>query len=252
MQRHLEGAHHLMAFVMRSNSSCTQPNIVFFTTEIYVYSAALASFTTNCSPTATPIFFSQALSNDPDLGFGVVCGCAHDLFSFIPKVSALLWDLSSNATAPATEKSNLFAQYHDLRSQIEYWKPRSDSLEMIHCAELYRQSILLLLDSRFATEPPSNIIDEAFESLELLLLRLLPSSPIATTTNWPLFAFGIHARTPRQKEMIRSYLQCSIKVFGMGITSTTLNQLEAIWRRVPKDDVIDRMFMRQGELPLIC
>ncbi|KAJ5183516.1 hypothetical protein N7492_001132 [Penicillium capsulatum] len=254
MQRHLEGAHHLMACVIKSSASSTQPGLVFLTTELYVYNAALASFTTNRLPTATPILFSQALGVDIEDGLGVMCGCAHDLFGFIPQVSALLWDLSSHATPLKSQLDNLFARYRGLRVQIEDWKPRSNNSSMVLSAELYRKSLLLLLDSRFTNSDSGSIIDQAFQSLEKLLLHLLPSSPFGTTMTWPLFAFGIHARSLEQRGLIRSYLKISIEIFGMGVMSTALSQLEEMWLAEPEDSVVDMLFLNQRKLklPLIC
>lgn len=253
MQRHLEGAHHLMAHVRSSTSNPTQPSIASFATELYVYNAALASLTTNYSP--TPIVLPNNGTNTPaaeSSEIGVLCGCAYDLFTLVPRVTSLVWEDAAQASLPAPFRKYLISQYNELRAQIEEWKPPSNKHELILCAKLYQQSLLLLLDSRFAGDDAPNRIDQAFLSLGSLLFRLPPSSPVATTTTWPIFVFGIHARHQHQKELVRSYLHSLVEVFGMGVMSAALNQLEEIWMAKPGQDVVNRFLTSQSELFLVC
>lgn len=146
----------------------------------------------------------------------------------------------------------LVLQYYNLRASIENWHPESDQREMILCAELYQRSLLLLLDSRFLRDTGPSLVDEAFQDLEHLLSQLPPQSPVATTATWPVFAFGIHARTEHQKSLVRSYLRSLIKVFGMGVMVTAISQLEEVWMLDPGDDVVGRFFANQNALLLIC
>lgn len=249
MQRHLDGAHHLMAYVVRSASSPTQSSIIPLTTELYVYNSSLASFTTNCPPTSLPI----PLINSPTVPAnidGVMCGCAYELFTYVPRVSTLLWDFVSHD--PKLPRNDLITQYHEISAQIRAWKPYSEQSGMVACAELYQQSLLLLLDSQFAGDGTQINIEHAFESLELLLARLPPTSPIATTATWPLFVFGIIACHGHQKSLIRSYLQSLVKEFGMGVMSTALSQLEEVWKGEPDRNMVSRFFSNQDNLILIC
>lgn len=242
-----------MAYVICSESSPAESSIVSLTTELYVYNAALASFTTNCPP--TPTSSPKPLTNNPTSPngeIGVMCGCAYELFTFIPKVSALLWELAPHASAEESCTEDLVVQYHSLRAQIENWQPRSDQQQFVLCAELYQQSLLLLLDCRFARDASDRLVDDAFQSLQSLLARLPPTSPIATTATWPLFVFGIHAQSFHQKELIRSYFRSLVTVFGMGVMSTALNQLEEVWGLEPGQDVVNRFFVKQNEILLIC
>ncbi|KAJ5122117.1 hypothetical protein N7448_003248 [Penicillium atrosanguineum] len=253
MQGHLDGAHHLMAYVMRFPLTSTPLSIVSFTTDLYVYNAGLASFTTNCSPISTSQSETWANTSASTVNpVGVMCGCAHDLFIFVPRVSSLLWDITSETSSEAGHRESLIDDYHALRTQIVAWKPSSDQEDLVLCAELYRQSLLLLLDSRFARKSTSSIADQAFRNLEFFISRLPPQSPIATTATWPFFAFGIHAQNPQQKEVVRSYLKSLITTFGMGVMSTALNQLEEIWMLEPSQDVVNRFFTHQNQLFLIC
>jgi hypothetical protein len=169
-----------------------------------------------------------------------------------PKVSSLLWDVTSKASSEAQRRASLTIEYHNLRAQIASWKPLSDQEDLMLCAELYCQSLLLLLDSRFSQESTSSIIDQAFLNLESLISRLPPQSPTATTATWPFFAFGIHAQRPQQKDLVRSYLKSLVTIFGMGVMSTALNQLEEIWTLQPGQDVVGRFFTHQNQLLLIC
>lgn len=253
MQRHLEGAHHLMAYVKNSNLTPTQPSIVSFTTELYIYNAALASFTTNCPP--TPIMLPSTWTNTPSAPspeIGVLCGCAYELFTLAPRVSSLLWEESSQSSLPTSSQQNLISKYHDLRNQIEEWKPRSDQQELVVCAQLYQQSLLLLLDSRFAGDNSQDCIAQAFQGLESLLSLLPPTSPIATTATWPVFVFGVHAQNPNQKELARAYLRDLVRVFGMGVMEAALNQLEEVWAAEPGQIVPSRFFTNEHELLMLC
>lgn len=242
-----------MAYLKNSNSTPTQPSIVSFATELYIYNAALASFTTNCSP--MPIMLPSTWTNTPSAPspeIGVLCGCAYELFTLAPRVSSLLWEESSQNSSQTSPKEDLTYQYDDLRAQIEEWKPRSDQQELILCAELYQQSLLLLLDSRFAGDNSQDCIDQAFQGLESLLSRLPPTSPIATTATWPVFVFGIHARNPQQKELTRTYLRDLVRVFGMGVMEAALNQLEEVWMAEPGQIVASRFFTNHNELLMLC
>lgn len=253
MQRHLEGAHYLMAHVLRSAETPTQPSIVSFATELYVYNAALASFTTN-SPPALIVSPSMGLNSlgSADREIGVLCGCAYELFTFVPQVAALLRNFASCESSATLLKEDLMMEYYSIRAQIENWKPRSDQRELVLCAELYQQSLLLLLDYRFTDKSTDDIVDLAFWKLNSIISQLAPNSPIATTANWPLFAFGIHAQKSHHREIIRSYLQSLVKFFGMGVMSTALRQLEELWISEPGNDVISKFFTNQNELLLIC
>ncbi|KAJ5973709.1 hypothetical protein N7481_010919, partial [Penicillium waksmanii] len=249
----LEGAHHLMAYVKNSNITPTQPSIVSFATDLYIYNAALASFTTNCPPTSIMLPSTWTISSSaPSPEIGVLCGCAHELFTLAPEVSALLREESSQASSPTSSEQSLTNKYHDLRAQIEEWKPRSDQQELVLCAQLYQQSLLLLLDSRFAGENSQECIDQAFQSLESLLSQLPPTSPIATTATWPVFVFGVYAQNPHQKELTRTYLRDLVRVFGMGVMEAALNQLEEVWAAEPGQIVPSRFFTNEHELLMLC
>lgn len=253
MQRHLDGAHHLMAHVLRSTDTPTQPSIVSFATELYVYNAALASFTTS-SPPALIMPPNAGLNSlgGPDHEIGVLCGCAYELFTLVPQVSALLRKFGSYDISAPSSGEPLVMEYCSVRAQIENWVPRSNQRELVLCAELYQQSLLLLLDYRFCQCPTDDIVDNAFWKLDIIISQLPPNSPIATTANWPLFAFGIHARKPDHREMIRLYLQSLVEFFGMGVMSTALRQLEDLWMSEPSQDVISKLFTNQNEMLLIC
>ncbi|CEJ54320.1 Putative ZYRO0G12584p [Penicillium brasilianum] len=253
MQRHLDGAHHLMAHVLRSTETPTQPSIVSFTIELYVYNAALASFTTNSPPALimSPSLGLKSLGG-ADREIGVLCGCAYELFTLVPHVSALLRNSASCDSSTTSSKDGLMMEYYSIRAQIENWKPRSNQRELVLCAELYQQSLLLLLDYRFTSNSTDDIVDNAFWKLNSIISQLPPNSPIATTANWPLFAFGIHARKSYHREIIRSYLRSLVEYFGMGVMSTALRQLEELWMSEPGQDVISKFFTNQNELLLIC
>ncbi|KAJ5526920.1 hypothetical protein N7513_011079 [Penicillium frequentans] len=249
MQRHLDGAHHLMAYAVRSASSPTQSSIIPLTTELYVYNSSLASFTTNCPPTSLPLSSINPPTVSANID-GVMCGCAYELFTYVPRVSTLLWDFVSHY--PKLPRNDLIAQYYEISAQIRAWEPYSEQSGMVACAELYQQSLLLLLDSQFAGDETQIDIEQAFESLELLLARLPPTSPIATTATWPLFVFGIIACHGHHKSLIRSYLQSLVKEFGMGVMSTALSQLEEVWKEESDRNMISRFFSDQNNLILIC
>lgn len=238
-----------MAYAVRSASSPTQSSIIPLTTELYVYNSSLASFTTNCPPTSLPLSSINPPTVSANID-GVMCGCAYELFTYVPRVSTLLWDFVSHY--PKLPRNDLIAQYYEISAQIRAWEPYSEQSGMVACAELYQQSLLLLLDSQFAGDETQIDIEQAFESLELLLARLPPTSPIATTATWPLFVFGIIACHGHHKSLIRSYLQSLVKEFGMGVMSTALSQLEEVWKEESDRNMISRFFSDQNNLILIC
>lgn len=241
-----------MTYVTGSTSKSAEPSTVSLATELYVYNAALASFTTYCPPIPSlpyDLLGGQGISTKE---LGVMCGCAYELFTFIPKVSTLLWDATSLSSLSGPNVKALVLEYYNLRASIENWHPESDQREMILCAELYQRSLLLLLDSRFLQDTGPGLVDEGFQNLESLLSRLSPQSPVATTATWPVFVFGIHARTEHQKDLVRSYLRSLIKTFGMGVMTTAINQLEKVWMLDPSEDLVGRLFANQNALLLIC
>ncbi|KAJ5106648.1 hypothetical protein N7456_003323 [Penicillium angulare] len=249
MQGHLDGAHHLMGYLTGSEPGHSQTNIILLTTELYVYNASLASLTTNYTPTRLP--FSLTINQNTFTGsnFGAMCGCAYELFTYVPKVSELLWEFASNQFASLEERYT--TQYHYLKAQIEGWRPQSEEKDMVLCAELYRQSLLLLLDFHFSGHR-SQSLDVSFRNLEMILSCLSPRSPMSTTVTWPLFAFGMMAHHDRFRGLIRSYLQSLVSIFGMGVMSTALAQLEQFWQIKHDQDDIGMFFMNQNNLPLIC
>ncbi|KAJ5713702.1 uncharacterized protein N7483_010883 [Penicillium malachiteum] len=250
MQRHLDGAHHLMTHLVHSTSSRPRSNIVSLTTDLFVYNASLATFTTGrtISPSISSLLDAPG---SVIRGTGAMCGCAYELFLHIPTVSALLWDFASHETASLPQ--GYFAiTYRDLRSQVEQWQPRSAQQDLVLCAELYQHSLLLLLDYHFAGDKTEELVERAFRDLESILSRLPPNSSISTTATWPLFVFGLMAPRDNCKILIRSYLQSLVGIFGMGVMSTALNQLEEIWEVNPGRDVLSRFFISQNNLLLIC
>ncbi|KAJ5629284.1 hypothetical protein N7528_002941 [Penicillium herquei] len=251
MQRHLDGAHHLMAHLVHSASNSVQSNIVSLTTDLFVYNASLATFTTGRTslPSISTLF--DGSGSFPIRETGAMCGCAHELFLHIPAVSALLWNFASHEASDQPQEC-LATSYRDLRSQIEQWEPRSAQQDLILCAELYQHSLLLLLDYHFAGDEAAELVDHAFSDLESILSRLPPTSPISTTATWPLFVFGLMVTHDRCKVLIRSYLQSLVGIFGMGVMSTALSQLEEVWKVNPGRDVLSRFFINQNNLLLIC
>ncbi|KAJ6036604.1 hypothetical protein N7540_000883 [Penicillium herquei] len=250
MQRHLDGAHHLMAHLVHSTSSRPHSNIVSLTTDLFVYNASLATFTTGrtISPSISNLLDAPgSLIRDT----GAMCGCAYELFLHIPMVSALLWDFASYETT-GPPPGYFATSYCDLRSQIKKWKPRSAQQDLVLCAELYQQSLLLLLDYHFAGDRIEELKERAFRDLESILSRLPPNSSISTTATWPLFVFGLMAPSDDCKILIRLYLQSLVEIFGMGVMSTALSQLEEIWEVNPGRDVLSRFFINQNNLLLIC
>ncbi|KAJ5746376.1 hypothetical protein N7520_011558 [Penicillium odoratum] len=241
MQQHLDGAHYLMAYIIRSPKS-SQPSIVSLATELYVYNSSLASFTTNCPPTPLPIHTSPFKSD------GVMCGCAHELFTYIPKVSALMWEFASHDSKLPRNDLNL--QYHALRAQIKNWKPYSEQSGMVLCAELYQQSLLLLLDFQFSGNGSQINIENAFQNLEFLLARFPPTSPMATTATWPLFVFGIIAHNDHHKTCDESRPSCR-ECLKKGFVCPGYQKKPLEWRYVFQDQGEDQEQVQFDSPPIV-
>jgi hypothetical protein len=119
-------------------------------------------------------------------------------------------------------------------------------------AELYKHSLLLLLDACFQSFNGRDAIQNSFEYLKSLFLRLPSNSPIATTATWPLFVFGMNAYGSTERESVRQYMKSLISNFGMGIMETALTQLEKSWETGSHKDMLSRFFSDRNELFLIC
>lgn len=258
MKSHMKGANYLMAYILRSHPSSIQSSMGLFVTELYAYNACLASFTVDC-PTLATLWPNTPAKSSPQQGnrVGMLCGCAHDLFTFVPKVSKLL----SESAASATESQNdefqiddrsLVDEYWSIRSQISSWKPMTTESDIALGAELYKHSLLLLLDARFQSFNGSDAIRNSFEYLKLLFLRLPSNSPIATTATWPLFVFGMNAYDPTERDLVRQYMNSLIRNFGMGIMETALTHLEKSWETGSHEDMLSIFFSDRNELFLIC
>jgi hypothetical protein len=249
MKRHLEGSNYLMQYILRTNPSCLQSSIGSFIAELYVYHACLGSFTVQCPD--LEILHSNARTSSPQYNtVGILSGCAQELFEFIPSVASLIRKSTERNTFAHQHEGNLFREYCDLRSPIAVWKPNRAKSDLVYGAELYQQSLLILLDTHFAIESEQGSIQRAFEHLKSLLSHLPPTSPVATTATWPLFIFGVIAHEQSQKDMIREYMQSLIRVFGIGIMGTTLAYLERGWAMNCDLNIPDRFSSQDGML--IC
>ena len=253
MRRHLEGANCLMEYILRTTPASLQTTIGSIIIELYVYHACIGSFTIQCPDLA--ILRSNTRTENPSPQYnkvGMLSGCAQDLFTFIPKVSALIRDCAANGSFSRNYRRNLTNEYWNLRSPIAGWKPGPADPNIVYCAELYQQSLLILLDTHFPTEGSKDSVQQAFESLKLLLSHLPPSSPVVTTATWPLFIFGMIAHEPREKDTIRQYVQSLVQVFGIGIMRTTLAYLERVWEKDSHLNIPDRFASSQDGMLLIC
>lgn len=249
MKRHLEGSNYLMQHLLRSNPSCLQSSIGTFIAELYVYHACLGSLIVRCPD--LKILQLNARTPSPQYNtVGMLSGCAQELFEFIPRVASLIRKSTERSTFARHHKNNFSREYCDLRSPIAIWKPNRADSDLAHCAELYQQSLLILLDTHFATESEQGSVQRAFEHLKSLLSHLPPTSPVATTATWPLFIFGVIAHEQSQKDLIREYMQSLVRVFGIGIMGTTLAYLERCWAMNCNLNIPDR-FSSQGGM-LIC
>jgi hypothetical protein len=258
MKSHMEGANYLMAYILRSNPSSVQSSMGRFVTEIYAYNACLASFTVEC-PTLATLWPDTSTNSSIQEGdrVGMLCGCAQDLFTFVPRVSTLLSGPASRE--PSSHGDEFYIdgkafvdEYWGLRSQISSWKPTTTEHDIAIGAELYQYSLLLLLDTRFQSLNDRDAIQNSFERLKSLFLRLPSESPIATTATWPLFVFGMNAYERFDRELVRQYMNSLIQNFGMGIMETSLAHLEKSWKTRSYGDTLISAFANRNELILIC
>ncbi|KAJ5748275.1 C6 zinc finger domain protein [Penicillium nucicola] len=258
MKSHMEGANYLMAYILRSNAKSIQSTMGLFVTELFAYNACLASFTVECPTLATLWPNTSTGSLTPQSNkVGMLCGCAQDLFTFVPRVSKLLSDSGFKAQVPQDNQfqiknMDLVDEYWRTRYHISRWNPTSTEHDIALGAELYQYSLLLLLDTRFQTLNYRDSVQTSFEYLKSLFLRLPPNSPIATTATWPLFVFGLNSHDPSDRDLVRQYMSSLIENFGMGIMETTLERLENSWETEAHEGMLPNFFAGQNELFLIC
>lgn len=252
MRSHLEGANHLVDYILRTNPSSMQSNIGSCIAEIYVYHASLASFTVHGPDLAILQTNVQAITKIPQYArIGMLSGCAPDIFALIPKVSSLL-RVATATKDPHANDRDLIQEYLDLRLPIAEWKSACTNSGAVRCAELYQRTLLLLLDMRFQSYNGETSTRQAFNDIKLLLSDLPPSNPYATTSTWPLFIFGMIARQRSEMDMIRDYMQSLVNVFGIGLMATTLAYLERAWKEDSRPDILSRLASDEAGIPLIC
>lgn len=252
MKSHLEGANYLMDYILRTNPSSLQSRIGSCIAEIYVYHASLASLTVHESNLAILQTNVQAATAVPQHGrIGMLSGCAPDLFALIPKVSSLLRVVTKTKDLRANNR-DIIQDYRDLRSIIADWKSACDDSSAVRCAEVYRRTLLILLDMGFQPENCENSARQAFDNIKLLLSSMPPSNPYATTSTWPLFILGMISGKKAEVDIIRDYMQSSVSVFGIGLMATTLAYLERVWKEENRPNILHRLSSDEACMPLIC
>ena len=161
-----------------------------------------------------------------------------ELFRLIPKVSALINEQHVGLDGAIVSSWETTLGHKTLRSKISSWKSNAEDSNIIICEEIYQQALLLYLESSLSSNNYLSdvnhllaTIQDAFNSLTVLLGRLPLESTVSTVLFWPLAIFGSCASTPDQQDIVRQRLVSLQSGFGLRHIGRILCLLEELWAR---------------------
>ncbi|KAK2751075.1 hypothetical protein FQN57_000150 [Myotisia sp. PD_48] len=254
LSHHLRAAHILFDAVLKSPSTpLMDQSILEFLKEFYIYITRITEISSNeiiqlddqYQPIHHPRSASPWVSNK---SFGILVGCAHELFDLIPQVSALArerrrkysseGDNTQQAVpSPATLDDNgEDLAYYSLLAKILAWvPPESSPSDFATAGKIHQQALLCYLDISCANPPISaqselpESIQGRFYVLNNLLAELPLDAPISSTLCWPLALFGSVARDEYQRAIILGRLEAMWGFLHIGNIMSTMNLLKRLW-----------------------
>lgn len=261
MFHHLRASRPLLLSVLTSPRLSPEEPMVEFVKEYYAYLSRITalSMASEVKPKEDVAAFAGLKPLTSHKSWGMLTGCAHELFELIPQICSLVQrrktmfrrlsakkkqSLAHAAFESRCEESDaLEEEYTTLQSLISNWQPDMQAEpHFILCGGIFQQTLSLHLFTSFKS-PSSHFsasenqfIEECF-SIFLDLLESLPfSAPISTTLCWPLAVFGSLAREQSHQRIIHHRLMTMWEYSGAGHTRETAKFLESLWSS--KDNIL--------------
>jgi len=208
--------------------------------ELYLYLVTCANITLNALTDTRVIKYDRSLhavSKAPgSKAFGVMLGCAHDLFEIIPQISRLarLRLLEQEVHhGPCKETTAVFRKLED---DILCWKPPSSrtNQDLVLCGLIFQQGLLVYLYASFYSRDVQNtssqeLILQSLNAAWTLLTRVDCTSPSTTILVWPLTMLGSCAIQPRLRRKISDTLTAMDLYLNMAPPRLALQVLELLW-----------------------
>lgn len=238
-------------------------SLLEFLKEFYIYISRITEI--SCDSERLPYRDQYRPVHDPtsaapwisNKSFGILVGCAHELFEMIPQVSAYgrkrrrdYMHGTKRGHEPDTPNDEGLIDddwadeltYYSLQAKILAWQPPEGAHEdFVTCGLIYQQALLCYLDISYITSPitahsdmPDSIM-QRFGVLDVLLAKLPLDAPISSTLCWPLALFGSVAREGPQRAMVLGRLEAMWQFLRIGNIMSTMNLLKRLWGDEPKD-----------------
>lgn len=180
-------------------------------------------------------------------GFGVMFGCAHELFQMIPRICELGVECHKDKLGVFSSARGAYL-YVALEGKILAWKPPlrngvSYTGDLLLAAEIYRRALLIFLHTTYygsrVTDPLlRSSVNDVLESVVPLFHQMLDwitvnsdgrscEPAIATTMLWPLTIIGSCTVNPCHRQYLRVILTSS--QYEMQSLACVMKLLDWLW-----------------------
>ncbi|KAH7403085.1 fungal-specific transcription factor domain-containing protein [Cadophora sp. MPI-SDFR-AT-0126] len=248
---HLRASRHFALSLAKEFTKKSDSDIRGFLLELYTYLALINNVTLNLESEARLISFDPFMfslnSLEGSSSFGVMFGCAHELFELIPRICELGVECHKDKLGVFSSSRGAY-HYVVLEGKISAWRPPlRNGLQypgdLLAAAEIYRRALLIFLHTTFygprVTDPllrssVNDVIDAVVpvfgQMLEWLTLDengRTCEPAIATTMLWPLTIIGSCMVEPDHRQYLRTILTTS--QYEMQSLSCVMNLLDWLW-----------------------
>ncbi|KAL3294100.1 C6 transcription factor [Colletotrichum asianum] len=174
----------------------------------------------------------------------LMSGCVHGLFGLVPMVSVVA-RRTRDELRRGMGLGEATIECWRLRSIISSWQPGSDDEVYSLCGRLYRQTLLVYLESALESEPGGlsthgsglSLTERTLEGFVRFLETVPVDSPISTSMCWPLAIFGSCARSTEHRNIISRRLEELSLTYATQSVRDTQRLLEMIWEQKDPDMV---------------
>ncbi len=200
-----------------------------FLTERYLYTLILAHITMGPESDSWVLEDAELLlrgmeSNSPQQP-GLVFGCVHELFQFIPSISILVRKRQAEDHAGICS-AEIAAGYTKLYAKVSLWSSKSTDPMYTLCGILYQYALSIYLATAFQDDTKTKDLLHNF----ITFLQSIPiDSPLSTMLCWPLAIIGSCATLSTHREIIRQRLKLLSLTYAAQSVRDTCRLLEHIW-----------------------
>ncbi|PVH77340.1 hypothetical protein DL98DRAFT_423925 [Cadophora sp. DSE1049] len=248
---HLRASRHFALSLSKEFTKQSDSDLRGFLLELYTYLTLINNVTLNLESEARLIPFDPFMfslnSLEGSSSFGVMFGCAHELFEMIPRICELGVECHKDKLG-VFSSSRVSYLYVGLEGKILAWKPplRNGvpySGDLLVAAEIYRRALLIFLHTTFygprVTDPllrssVDDVIDTVVPVFEQMLEWITLDADgrtcepaIATTLLWPLTIIGSCMVDPEHRQYLRMILTTS--QYEMQSLSCAMTLLDWLW-----------------------